>query len=191
MAELFANPRYLMMIRRTGSKQAEGEREACLLGRKLLITSCEESAELARLGCTPANTFRVLLLFSIKSSGISSEMEKCFLAGRPLLSSSLNETVMRFSKHGQWLGEQEKPSSRASRHMWRWPSLAATPARENVCSVHLRRQVALGQVLVDIVPRLCWICSLPSPPLKSGDCVISKSFCFFAISSHHSLKYIC
>ena len=31
MAELFANPRYLMMIRRTGSKQAEGEREKLVL----------------------------------------------------------------------------------------------------------------------------------------------------------------
>ena len=27
-----------------------------------------------------------------------------------MLSSNLKETVIRFSKHGQWLGEQERPS---------------------------------------------------------------------------------
>ena len=99
MAELFANPRYLMMIRRTGSKQAEGEREACLLGRKLLITSCEESAELARLGCTPVNIFRVLLLFSIRSSGISSEMEKCInsIQEQIHIFRPLNSVILEFS----------------------------------------------------------------------------------------------
>ena len=79
-----------------------------------------------------------------------------------MLSSNLNETVIRFSKHGQWFGEQERPSCyRGVRSFNKKaspknaPHLKSTPAhmemtkfgghpcqrkpQGDVCSVYLRR----------------------------------------------------